>query len=84
MPFDKLLDFVEELIEYGWFRSDDIGFVAIASGEVLGGDDRYLVPGSRLNEQHLRVVVRENGIRNHLLDEPPQVQCFVGCLLIQH
>ena len=83
-PFDEMLYFREELIEHRRFGSDDIGLVTVTSRQVLRGDDAHLITGFRLDEQHLRVVVREMGGCNHLFNEAPQVQRLVRGLEIQN
>ncbi len=84
MGLDKIQDFRFELIEDDDIGGDDVGFVAVASGKVLRGDDTDLLPGLRFNEEDLRVVVREMGRRNDLVDETPQTKGFVRGLEIEH
>ena len=75
MVFDKILDFVQELIKDGSIGSDDVRLVAVASCEVLRRDDTHLVAPLRLNEQHLGMVVCEVCGVYDLMNERPD-----GCL----
>ena len=58
MIFDKVIDFIKKLVKDGVISGDDIRLVSVASCQVLRSKDGDLVAILRLNEQHLRVVIR--------------------------
>lgn len=84
MVLDKVLHFGMELIKHISSSGDDVGFIAVASGKVLRGNDANLIPFLRLNEQHFRVVVREMCGVDDLMDEVPQGQRFVRCFEVKY
>ena len=84
MPFNQGLYFLQELIENGWLRRDNVRLVAVASGKILRCDDTHLVPLLGLNEQYLGMVVCEMGGRNHLFNKAPQMQRLICGLEVQY
>ena len=84
MVLYKILDFRFELVEYENISRDDVGFVAVASGKVLRGDDRDLLPIFGLDKQDFGMIICEMGRRNDLVDEAPQTKGFVRGLEIEH
>ena len=71
MIFDKVIDFIKELVKDGGISGYDIRLVSVASCQVLRSKDGDLVAILRLYKQHLRVVVSKMCRADHLLDECP-------------
>ena len=64
-------------------RSDDGGLVTITTGEVLRGDDRDMLPGSGLYQDHLRVVIGEIGVLDDAREERPEAKRLLRSLEIK-
>ena len=71
-------------IEYRLVRCDESRLVAVASREVLRGNDSDSVATVGLHKQYLRVIVRKVGTLNDLRDERPQFERLVSCLVVKH
>ena len=71
MIFDKVIDFIKELVKYGVISGYDIRLISVASRQVLRGEDSDFIAFLRPDEQHLRVVVGKVCRADHLLDECP-------------
>lgn len=80
---DEILYLSVEGVEDEWVGAYYGGLVAIASGEVLGGDDTDFVTGLGEDEEDLGMVVGQVGIGDDLVDEDPEIQCFLGGLEVQ-
>ena len=78
----QVLDFGEELVKDLWGGGDDVGLIAVAACEVLGGDDWYFVTGLGMYEQYFGMVVGEVCGLYNLTDETPQGEGLVGGLEI--
>ena len=71
MIFDKVIDFIKKFVKDGGIRGYYIRLVAVASRQVLGGEDGDFITILRLDEQHLRVVVSKMCRADYLLDKRP-------------
>ena len=62
---------------------DESGLVAVASGEILRGDDTDLLATFRFYQQDFGVVVGEVGALHRLGDESPQFEGLVRSLVVE-
>ena len=71
MIFDKVIDFIKELVKDGVISGYDIRLVSVASCQVLRSEDGDLIAILRVDEQHLRVVVSKMCRADYLFDKCP-------------
>lgn len=83
MIVNKLFKLRHQGIEDEFISTDNSGFRTVTAGQVLRGDDRYLLPGKTLNEQDLRVVVGKIYVLHDLFKELPQVNSLVCRLTVK-
>ena len=74
MIFDKVVDLLKKVIEYGRVGGDEHRLGAVAASEVLGGYDRNRVAVLRLHQQYLAVIVGKIRPLNNLGDERPKFE----------
>ena len=72
MIFDKVVDLLKKVIEYGRVGGYERRLGAVAASEVLGGYDRNRVAVLRLHQQYLAVIVGKIRPLNNLGDERPK------------
>lgn len=63
---------------------DERGLMAVASCEVLRGNDTNLFSGLRLHEKDFGMVVGKIGALHRLCDERPKLQCLVRSLMVEN
>ena len=63
---------------------DDSRLRAVASREVLRGDDAHHFATLAFDEQHLAVVVGKVGGGDNLRDERPEFERLVGGFVVEH
>ena len=80
----------DEIHDGGVKRSEDVGsggdesrLMAVASGEVLRGDDTDLFARLRLHEKDFGVVVGEVGALHRLGDKRPKFESLVRGLVVE-
>ena len=59
---------------------DDGGLVTITTGQVLRSDDRDMLPGSGLYQDHLGMVIGEIGVLDDAREERPEAKRFLRSL----
>ena len=84
MIFDKVVDLLKKVIEYGPVGGDKRRLGTVAASEVLGGYDRNRVASLGLYQQYLAVIVGKIGSLNNLGDECPKFESLVGSLVVEH
>ena len=80
----QVIDMRVEGVEYRLVSCDEGRLVAVASREVLRGNDCDSVATVRLHKQNLRVIVRKVGTLNDLRDERPKFERLVRSLVVKH
>lgn len=84
MIFDKVVDLLKKVIEYGRVGGYERRLGAVAASEVLGGYDRNRVAVLRLHQQYLAVIVGKIRPLNNLGDERPKFERLVGSLMVEN
>ena len=84
MIFDKVVDLLKKVIEYGPVGGDKRRLGTVAASEVLGGYDRNRVASLGLYQQYLAVIVGKIGSLNNLGDERPKFERLVGSLVVEN
>ena len=84
MIFDKVVDLLKKVIEYGRVGGDERRLGAVAASEVLGGYYRNRVVSFGLYQQYLAVIVGKIGPLNNLGDERPKFERLVGSLVVEN
>ena len=84
MIFDKVVDLLKKVIEYGPVGGDKRRLGTVAASEVLGGYDRNGCTVLSLYEKYLAVVVGKICALDNLGDERPEFERLVGRLMVEH
>ena len=84
MIFDKVVDLLKKVIEYGRVGGYERRLGAVAASEVLGGYDRNRVAVLRLHQQYLAVIVGKIRPLNNLGDERPKFERLVRRLVVEN
>lgn len=74
--FQDIFKFVKVRHKYLVVGSEAIGFIAVASCEVLGGDDSHLLR-LVLQKNKFAVVIAEIAFLNHIVEEMPEAQSLL-------
>ena len=73
-----------EPVEDCFIGGDKRRFVAVATGQVLRGNDRNSISGFGFYQQNLAVIVSKICTLNNLCDERPKFERLVGRLVVEH
>ena len=84
MVFNQVLDLGVQRGEQFGVCCDHGTLRAVASCEVLRGDDADHFAALAIDQQHLAVVVCKVGGGDNLGDERPQLERLVGGLVVEH
>ena len=73
-----------ESVEDCFIGGDKRRFVAVATGQVLWGDDRNSISGFGTHQQNFAVIVGKIRALDNLSDKRPKFQRLVGRLVVEH
>lgn len=73
-----------EPVEDYFVGGDKRRFMAIATGQVLRGDNRNSISGFGFYQQYLAVIVSKICALDNLGDERPKFERLVGRLVVEH